>query len=621
MKNLKINLKKTKKSYRYTFYLVFLLYLVSVILISKSLLMLSGIETLLRIILIIILLIALALYLVSNLAFLILKRHKKVVIGAILFTLFSLVNLTGFYYINYVYNILDGISKDDIIYTTNLIALSSNKNIKTVGMISSEDDLEGYILPMEFILDNKKDYKVEFYNEYSSMIDDLYEGMIDGLFITGNYSIVYSELYPDIKYDTKVIEKYSKKMKNQDLVIGSNKSVTEPFTVLLIGVDSEYDGLSQNSAFNGDALMLISFNPKTQSAVMFGIPRDTFVPIACNNNKENKINSAAGFGTKCMINTIENFTGLGVDYYVKMNFKGVVDLVEALGGVDVDVPEPDYKSAYCVQDSNRIEGRVCLKPGYHTLNGEEALALARVRNAFALSDFKRVQNQQLVLKGIINKAKTLRSLNDFNRVLNAITKNLDTNIETKEMLNFYNVIKTMFFKNNLDDKEFINIEKTYLTGYNLTITGYGFTYQFFDESLEEIVNAMKVNLELKNPTIIKTFSFSVNDPYKETVLGMKYSSERKNEILPNFVNETYSFLENWNSSRGILINTTFENSNTCVDNTILSQSVSSGSLVSSVPSLTIKVCKNTTVKEDEVTTTKEIIIDEPIEDDDIEKDD
>ena len=119
-------------------------------------------------------------------------------------------------------------------------------------------------------------------------------------------------------------------MKNQDTVASTNKSVTEPFTVLLLGVDSEYDGLSNNAAFNGDSIMLLTFNPKTLSATIFSIPRDTYVPIACNNNKSNKINSAAGYGTKCMIDTIQNLIDINIDYYVKINFKGVVDLVEAL---------------------------------------------------------------------------------------------------------------------------------------------------------------------------------------------------------------------------------------------------------------------------------------------------
>ena len=82
-------------------------------------------------------------------------------------------------------------------------------------------------------------------------------------------------------------------MDNQDLILASNKDFNEPLTFLLMGVDSETSGLNANAAFNGDTLMLISFNPTTLTATMVSIPRDTYVPIACNNNRYAKINSSA----------------------------------------------------------------------------------------------------------------------------------------------------------------------------------------------------------------------------------------------------------------------------------------------------------------------------------------
>ena len=93
--------------------------------------------------------------------------------------------------------------------------------------------------------------------------------------------------------------------------------------------------------FNGDTLMLMSFNPKTLDAILLSIPRDTYVPIACNNKNYAKINSSAAYGTSCVISTINNLLGINIDYYVKINFKGVVDLVEAVGGVEVDVEAPE----------------------------------------------------------------------------------------------------------------------------------------------------------------------------------------------------------------------------------------------------------------------------------------
>lgn len=115
-----------------------------------------------------------------------------------------------------------------------------------------------------------------------------------------------------------------------------------------------------------------------------------------------------------------------------MNFKGVVDLVEALGGIDINVEEPwswynagvNYGGKVCEQNSNREFGDkiVCMDPGFQTLNGEQALAYARNRHQYLGSDLDRIRHQQDVVEAIVEKAKTLRSFDDFKNVLNAVQK-------------------------------------------------------------------------------------------------------------------------------------------------------------------------------------------------------
>ncbi|MDD2505547.1 MAG: LCP family protein [Bacilli bacterium] len=597
MNNLRKKLKKTNKPLRSLFYIIFLIYLVSFIFIVKSLLLLSGIESFIRFIIIIILLIILLIYLLSGLVLLILKKHRLLILTSLLMSAFIVINCAGYYYINKTYNYISHISKDKILYTTNLVTLANNKSIKKVGMISEENDVEGYILPKEYLEKNNNNYEIKYYDNYLSLLNALYDEELDGIFITNNYVLIYDsiERFTKIKTDTRVFTVFSKELKNQDLLISTNKSVTEPFTVLIIGVDSKYDGLAQNAAFNGDTLMLVSFNPKNLSATIFSIPRDTFVPISCNNDRSNKINSAAAYGTKCMVDTIENFTNITIDYYVKTNFKGVVSLVDALGGITVDVPVPDYPKQYCVQDSNRVAKKICLTPGVSKLNGEEALALSRVRYAFARADFKRVQNQQLIIEAIVKKAKKIRNVNDFYNVLNAVSRNLDTNLSTKEMLNFYNVGKSILAKGNLKDNDFIDIEKTELTGYGLTINigkDNTYTFQYYESSLNEITNAMKVTLGLEKPDIIKTFQFSVNDIYEPRTVGHTTNIDAKKEILPNFVNKTLNYLDNWNKNININIQKNYKEDNNCINNTILSQNINPKTLLTEIKTLNVSICKN-----------------------------
>ena len=611
--NLFKNLKKTKPLYRYMFLFISIAYLISNILLTYSLSLLDGIENFIRIAIIFTVFLYFIIYFIAGLALLISKKNKILIFLIILTFIFAGVNLFSYYYINKTYNVLDDISKEKIIYTTNLIKLKTNENeIKNVGLLSNEKDIEGHILPQEYIANNGLKYKITYYESDIELLNALYESKEDAVFITANYAIKFNEneKFEHISDEVEVIATYSKKMDNQDTVESTNKDITEPFTVLLLGVDSKYDGLANNAAFNGDSIMLITFNPKTLSATVFSIPRDTYVPIACNNNKSYKINSAAAYGTKCVIDTVQNLVDIPIDYYVKINFKGVVSLVEALDGITVDVEKPDFNKNWghdcqkmvCEQNSSRDWGEdtVYIPVGDSiTLNGEQALAYSRNRHQWALSDFKRIEHQQTVVTAIANKAKNIRDINTLYKVLNAVANNIDTNMSTKQILNFYNVAKNALINNTSED-EFINIQKTYLTGYDLTLYINGsstYTYQYYEESLKEIVNAMKENLEIIKPELIKEFNFSVNEPYNQVVIGKNYYSVKRNETLPNFKDRNVQYVESWVNERNISLNVKYTESNSCVNDTVLNQSVHNGTLVSTITSLSIDVCKNIHVED------------------------
>ena len=321
-----------------------------------------------------------------------------------------------------------------------------------------------------------------------------------------------------------------------------------------------------------------------------------------------------------MIDTIHNLTDINIDYYVKINFKGVVALVNALGGITMDIDKPDFsknlrvdcKGKICEQNSNRQFGNnlVFIEPGKNkTLNGEQALAYARNRHQWALSDFKRIEHQQAVVTAIANKAKTIRDVNTFYKVLNAVSNNIDTNMDPKEILNFYNVFKAIITSENFSANDFINIQKTYLTGYDLTIfQGYNmYTFQYNKESLDEIVKAMKENLEITKPTLIKTFNFSVNEEYKVPVIGKIYTTGQRNETMPNFVGSTIGYLESWVSGREITLTKEYQESTTCMNNQILSQNVHKGTLITKGMTLNVKVCKNNPVVKPTTTTTSSTV--------------
>ena len=592
--------KKTKLSTRLVYLFVTIIFIGSYSYLFKSLLLLNNIENNLRIIGLISLGIMLLFYVFGSLLLLLSKKNKTVIALSFLAMIISSFSIIASLAINRVYGLLDNMSKDKILYTTNMILKKDKEFVNDesfkVGILSNETDVEGNVLPKEYIKKNNLKINVSEYNSNFELLEKLYNGELDAIFITNNYVINYEsyESYKNIENDTKIEFTYSKELKNQD-IIENPTTVDKPFTVLIMGVDSTSDVLNANQAFNGDTLMLISFNPHTLNATVFSIPRDTYVPIACLKGESSKINSSAAYGSTCVINTIENLVDIKIDYYVKINFKGVVDLVNALGGIDITVPE---KINFCEQNSKRskkAQDLQCIKSGYQHMDGEKALAFARHRHTLPAGDFQRVQHQQLVVEAIANSAKNLKNVDAFFKVLDSVSANIDTNMSTNQMMNLYNVGKSMLFSGN--SGSMINIQKTYLTGYDLTmyvnnLRASVYTFQYYEQSLEEIKHALKVTLELEKNDPVKTFNFSVNDTYEIPVIGKKYYTVKRQESIPNFKNKSIEYAKSWCQPRNISVVENYVQNTNYTDGAIINQSVRNGILTTGISSITFDVVKN-----------------------------
>lgn len=615
MKILFNKLKKTNKIFLIVYLITFIIYSITYGLLIKNLISLSGIETVVRVIVMVIFGIWLFTYFLWNLINLILKKYITISITTAITIILAIIFSFANYYINTLYTGISNITEEEYItYTTNLVTLNEteiNEN-STLGMINNTEDIEGNILAKELIEEeNLTKNEIIEYSSYYEMIFDLLDGEISGIFLTTNYQTIFGneEAFSELK-NTKIAYTYSKKMKNQDTTLVSDKKLTEPFTVLLMGVDSETDGLNANAAFNGDTLMVITFNPKTLNATMFSIPRDTYVPIACNNNRYAKINSSAAYGTSCVIDTVEQFTGITIDYYVKINFKGVVDLVDALGGIEVDIEKPDFNynhgincgGKFCEQNSDRntsASGMIYLDPGLQTINGEEALAYARCRHLYLQSDIDRNRHQQQVVEAIAKKAVNIENLSKFEEILNAITKNITTNMSTKQILSLYDILKSMI-SNSLNDGSFLTIEKTYLEYYSLPVRlsnngSITSAIGYYPDSLEAITKLMKENLELKNHEMTKTFNFDANEDYTTKVTGQGITTGTKLETMPNFVGKSVSEIENWATNHSITLHKEFVDETSSYYNPniapglISNQSISDGILLTNVSEITIYI--------------------------------
>ncbi len=615
MKILRKKLKKVHIAKKIFYFLSLILYLATLIYFITGILKLADIETLIRSIIIAIFSVWFFIYMISGLISMITKKNKTFIFLTVITLLLCPVFGVSSYFINNVYGKISNMNRNSIVYTTHLITLketSFNKSL-TIGMVTSQsDNIEGSVLGEKLIKKENLKNKIYKYEDYDSMLSDLEKGKIGGAIVPSNYETLMSNYEADVEETEnrvdlidriKILYEYSEERANQDVITleqSKNKKLTEPFTVLVMGVDSAKDGLKANQAFNGDTLMLITFNPSTLSATMFSLPRDLYVPIACNHNKYAKINSSAAYGSSCVIKTVQQLTDINIDYYVKINFTGVVQLIDALGGVTVEVEEPDFqfngridcKGMVCEQNSKRQFGKeiIYVPIGKQKLNGEQALAYARNRHQYAIGDIARNQHQQQVIEGMAHELKNINSITEFENLLETVSNNIETNMTPEQMMSFYNVGKDMLVNSSGNS---LSIKKTYLSYYSLPVwqpraERYTSALGYYPESLEAIKTLMKINLGKETEKPIKTFEINYNENYTTPLVGKGLTGGEKLERVKSFVGATENEALNWCQLNQL--NCTFETTTDYqLAGLIVNQSAHEGELVKSLKSITFYI--------------------------------
>ena len=202
----------------------------------------------------------------------------------------------------------------------------------------------------------------------------------------------------------------------------SSKNVVN---VLLIGADSR----KGTNTGNTDVMMLVSLNKKTKQIKLVSFMRDSYLYIEGKNNSYcSKLNAAFSMGgPETLMNTIENNYKIEIDDFVMVNFESFKSIIEAMGGITVDVQK--YEANYA---NNRYKLSMPYGDGV-TLNGEEALAFCRIRGCDADGDVSRTRRQRQVINAMINRV-TNASVSDLNSYLNALLPYIYTGFTKSEIL-------------------------------------------------------------------------------------------------------------------------------------------------------------------------------------------
>ncbi len=577
--------KKKEKKHKIKIFRLILIILCSLSLLAGSLLdtyaivLYEKIETLLRI-----LGIAITIYLFLFLSYLLFRSLKRKYIAFIIPFIISIIVLliegTLFYYLNKIYTSIDELSDNTLLKYTALVTydLSLNSyeelNNKKIGITNDKEDYEGNILPKEVISKLKLDENNTVV-VYDSTLEELYalkNNEIDAGFFSRNYVDMFYSLddFEDIEEETKILYEESKEYQDiEEDIKSEGASLNKPFSMLLIGVDSSKNGVT--SGYNADVLLLVTFNPKTLRATLTSIPRDMYLKTACSNGSYRRINTTTwGSSSSCAVKTVENMFDVDIDYYAKVNFKGVVQLVDAVGGIDVDV---DY--SFCEQNSSRKWGDKTqyVEAGHRHLNGEQALALARNRhkpkdgskagkhmaklcptyNKGSRSDYTRGRNQMKVILGIIKAATKLENPNAAVDILNKVKSNFQTNVKAKDLMQLYDLAKSIVISDNTN---LVNVQRMQLSGYHKKIyepqsKSYPSVNFPYPGSINDIKKEIKANLKNTGTKGSKKISFDLNKPYKDKVIGQGSYSAPAIKTLKNVSGMSVSSIKSYASQNGL----------------------------------------------------------------------
>lgn len=256
----------------------------------------------------------------------------------------------------------------------------------------------------------------------------------------------------------------------------TTKKSGEPFSILLLGTDS--GDLGRSGQGRTDTMIVATVNPNKETTTLVSIPRDTFTDII-GYGKKDKINHAYAYGGVPMaISTTENLLDISIDYYAQINLKGIQELIDFIGGVDVS-------NAF----SFNYEG-TDFPIGKLHLDGKKALKYCRMRYDDPNGDYGRQDRQRQVLTSILNKLKSLNTLTNYNEILKIIGENMKTDIS-------WEMIQTIFkhYRPALKDVESDQLKGTGFIG-DGTTGEQGISYQKIeDRELTRIQNELKNQLK------------------------------------------------------------------------------------------------------------------------------
>ena len=279
------------------------------------------------------------------------------------------------------------------------------------------------------------------------------------------------------------------------------ETATQPISFLLLGADTGTAEEERTETGRSDTIIVCTVNPNTKTTTLLSIPRDSYAEIVGYSDiydyygdYYDKMNHAYAFGgTEMSINTVQEFLNVPIDYYVEVNFDGLVDIVDAVGGIEITSP-----LTFDFYGPQFIEGQT------QTLTGYDALQFSRMRKQDPEGDLGRQKRQQMVIKAILDKVLTMGTVVNYKNILATLEDNVQLNMSLDEILSIASGYR----------KSMENFQQFYVEGEEMYIDEIYYYYVDPQERLR-LSNILRTELELPEITIDE-ISTSANEPYYDT---------------------------------------------------------------------------------------------------------
>ena len=428
-----------------------------------------------------------------------LSQNGKVV-GLIYSLIIAIVLITGSVYLwktnKALSNVSTAASQNSTITSRMTVLVLANSgmdgledlNGKTIGIQSNLDQAKTNQSLSELQIHFESELPTIKYSSYNLAASALYSGEVDAIIFNEAFRGLIEETYPNFNTETKALEKYTYKeiIKTPEKEESGETPKKEPVTTgenAFIVYISGNDGYGEIDIDGGrsDVNILAVVNPETREILLVTTPRDAYVDLPWGSS--DKLTHSGIWGIDTTMEILEDLYGFSIDYYVRINFSGFQDIIDALGGVEV----------YSDEEFESWDGKY-FSEGYNYVNGEEALSFVRERHSLSGGDFARGRNQMRMIQAVVDKVTSPAILTSYMSLMDSLSYAFVTSMPKDTI--------SELVRNQLDDNTDWHITNYEVQGEGNWRVCYSSgdersVVDLYDDSIEEAISKMQDVLDGK----------------------------------------------------------------------------------------------------------------------------